>query len=81
MTALHPVRPAPPPGTDDFPRGGVLPGADLLTAVLAGTADDEQPVTHVHRLPVRDSNTRPWPDWVSAPLRALIESPSQRGHR
>jgi DEAD/DEAH box helicase domain-containing protein len=73
VTALHPVLPAPPPGTDGFPGGGVLPGSDLLTAVLAGTADDEQPVTHVHRLPVRHSNTRPWPDWVSAALRARLE--------
>ncbi|MCU1616992.1 MAG: box helicase domain protein, partial [Frankiales bacterium] len=73
MTALHPVRPAPPPGTDDGLGGDVLPGADLLAAVLAGTADDEQPVTHVHRVPVRESSTSPWPEWVSGQLRRRLE--------
>jgi DEAD/DEAH box helicase domain-containing protein len=73
VTVLHPVRPAPPPGPDDGSRGDVLPGAELLAALLAGTDDDEQPVTHVHHLPVRDSSTRPWPEWTSAPLRARLE--------
>src|SRR4051794_18707332 len=73
VTALHPVRPAPPPGPDDGSGGDVLPGADLLAALLAGTDEDEQPVTHVHHLPVRDSSTRPWPDWVSGALRSRLE--------
>jgi DEAD/DEAH box helicase domain-containing protein len=73
VTALRPVRPAPPPGSDGFPRGGVLPGADLLEALLAGTADDEQPVTHVHRMPLRDSSTMPWPEWLDSGLRARLE--------
>jgi DEAD/DEAH box helicase domain-containing protein len=52
----------------------VLPGADLLASVLAGTADEEQPVTHVHHVPVRVSKTLPWPEWVDAPLRdRLVE--------
>jgi DEAD/DEAH box helicase domain-containing protein len=79
VTALHPVRSAPPPGTDPLPRGGSpspagtpLPGADLLDAVLAGTTEEEQPVTHVHRMPVRDSRTLPWPSWVSPELRARL---------
>jgi len=67
VTTLHPVRSAPPPGADP-----VLPGADLLASVLAGTSEDEQPVTHVHRLPVRRSYFRPWPDWVGADLRARM---------
>src|SRR3954452_1021044 len=67
VTTLHPVRSAPPPGADQ-----VLPGADLLASVLAGTSEDEQPVTHVHRLPVRRSDFRPWPDWVGADLRARL---------
>ena len=29
----------------------------LLAAVLAGTSEEERPVTHVHRLPVRQSRT------------------------
>ncbi|MCV2491753.1 DEAD/DEAH box helicase [Geodermatophilus sp. YIM 151500] len=67
MTTLHPVRSAPPPGADL-----VLPGADLLAGLLAGTAEDERPVTHVHRVPVRRSSTRPWPDWVDATLRERL---------
>lgn len=61
MTTLHPVRSAPPPGTDERSGGAVAStgqvpgGGELLTALLAGTAADEQPVTHVHHLPVRAS--------------------------
>jgi DEAD/DEAH box helicase domain-containing protein len=73
VTALHPVRPAPPPGAD-----GVPPGADLLAAVLAGTDEEEQPVTHVHHVPVRESSTLPWPGWVPPPLRERLE---ERGVR
>ena len=78
MTTLHPVRPAPAPGRAGGPAGsatrGALPGAELLTSVLSGTGEDEQPVTHVHRIPVRESRTLEWPDWVSAPLRARLEA-------
>ncbi|ADB73381.1 DEAD/DEAH box helicase [Geodermatophilus obscurus] len=81
MTTLHPVRPAPPPGTDPLPQGGSPspagtppPGADLLAAVLSGTPEEEQPVTHVHRMPVRDSRTLPWPAWVSPELRGRLEA-------
>jgi DEAD/DEAH box helicase domain-containing protein len=77
VTTLHPVRSAPPPGTDPLP-GGVLPGADLLAALLAGTPEEEQPVTHVHRVPVRDSRTRPWPEWVSPELRERLEAQGLR---
>ncbi|MCW2701405.1 MAG: box helicase domain protein [Blastococcus sp.] len=88
MTTLHPLRltPAPGgtpgtaraaiPGTDPAgagSAGGALPGAELLTSVLAGTSEDEQPVTHVHRIPVRESRTLAWPEWVSAPLRERLE--------
>ena len=68
MTTLHPVRPALPSGADP-----VLPGADLLASLLAGTEEDEQPVTHVHHVPVRESSTLAWPDWVSPALRAKLE--------
>jgi DEAD/DEAH box helicase domain-containing protein len=40
--------------------------------VLEGTAEDEQPITHVHHLPIRQSDERPWPGWVGAPLRARL---------
>ena len=43
MTTLHPFRPAPGAGTDSVP-----PGAELLASVLAGTDEEERPVTHVH---------------------------------
>ena len=81
MTTLHPVRSAPPPGTDPLPQGGSpspagspLPGAELLAAVLSGTPEEERPVTHVHRMPVRDSRTLPWPAWVSPELRERLEA-------
>ena len=63
MTTVHPVRPAP----------SVPPGADLLASVLAGTDEEERPVTHVHHVPVRVSSTLPWPAWVSTPLRERLE--------
>ena len=76
MTTLHPVRPA--PGTDRLPPGGSpssagapLAGADLLAALLAGTPEEDQPVTHVHRMPVRDSRTLPWPDSIRSRMRVL----------
>jgi DEAD/DEAH box helicase domain-containing protein len=83
VTAIHPVRPAPPPGTGADAGGevspaGVLPGAQLLASVLAGTEADEQPVTHVHHVAVRESATLPWPEWVSTPLRQRLE---ERGVR
>ncbi|MGY1812983.1 DEAD/DEAH box helicase [Blastococcus sp. SYSU D00820] len=83
MTTLHPVRSAPPPGADHGPEGGVLspgartaeppPGTQLLAALLAGTPVEEQPVTHVHREPVREGRTQPWPAWVDPALRARLE--------
>ncbi|WP_245160762.1 DEAD/DEAH box helicase [Blastococcus sp. CT_GayMR16] len=68
MTALHPLPPAPASGMDP-----VLPGAELLASVLAGTDEEERPVTHVHHVPVRNSSTLDWPEWVSPPLRSRLE--------
>jgi DEAD/DEAH box helicase domain-containing protein len=78
VTTLHAVRSAPPPGQDVVVESGVLPGAELLASILARTDEAERPVTHVHAVPVRRSRTLPWPDWVSADLRAQLE---QRGVR
>ena len=88
MTTLHPPRAASPSGTDDEPSGGVscdaphagpvLPGAELLASVLARTAEEERPVTHVHQVPVRESSILPWPAWVSPALRDRLE---ERGVR
>jgi DEAD/DEAH box helicase domain-containing protein len=75
VTALRPVRPAPPPGADPVSGGaanGTLPGAELLASVLAGTEEDEQPVTHVHHVPVRESRTLPWPAWADPDLRTRL---------
>jgi DEAD/DEAH box helicase domain-containing protein len=75
VTTLHPGPAALPHGRElvaAVPRGP-LPGAELLTAVLSRTGEDEQPVTHVHRIPVRESRTLPWPDWVTPQLRARLE--------
>src|SRR3954466_1745801 len=78
VTTLHPVRPAPPPGTDADAEGGppseVLPGAGLLAAVLSGTDVEEQPVTHVHHVPVRESSTRAWPEWSDPGLRERLQA-------
>jgi DEAD/DEAH box helicase domain-containing protein len=71
VTTLHPVRPAPPPGADADLRGGAgaaLPGAELLASILSGTDEEEQPVTHVHHVPVRESRTMPWPEWADPAL-------------
>jgi DEAD/DEAH box helicase domain-containing protein len=68
VTTLHPVRPAPRADAD-----AALPGADLLASVLAGTAEEERPITHVHHVPVRESSTLAWPEWVSPPLRTRLE--------
>ena len=51
---------------------GLRAGTELLASVLEGTAEDEQPVTHVHHLPIRQSDERPWPAWVGEPLRARL---------
>jgi DEAD/DEAH box helicase domain-containing protein len=48
-------------------------GADLLADLLTGTSEDEQPVTHVQRLPRRESAMLPWPDWVPAELRGRLQ--------
>ncbi|WP_409331351.1 DEAD/DEAH box helicase [Trujillonella humicola] len=83
MTALHPVRSAPPPGPGTGTGGpagtaGALPGADLLDDLLDGTPEEEHPVTHVHRLPVRESRTLPWPAWVDPALRRRLEEAGVR---
>jgi DEAD/DEAH box helicase domain-containing protein len=52
--------------------GGTLPGTELLASLLTGTDPEDDPVTHVHRLPVRPSRTAPWPAWVAEPLRARL---------
>ncbi|HEV7212894.1 MAG TPA: DEAD/DEAH box helicase [Blastococcus sp.] len=84
MPTLHPVRPVAPPGADRPADDGVPaespassaavpPGAELLASLLTGTDEDEQPVTHIHHVPVRASSTLPWPEWVNAPLRDRLE--------
>ncbi|TKJ31953.1 DEAD/DEAH box helicase [Blastococcus sp. CCUG 61487] len=62
MTTLQPTRAVPPPG------------AELLAALLAGTAEEERPVTHVHHVPVRERRTLPWPDWVDDDLRDRLRT-------
>jgi DEAD/DEAH box helicase domain-containing protein len=72
-----------PPDADPAAEGGlspdgrstdtVLPGAALLASVLAGTDEEERPVTHVHHVPVRESSTLQWPDWVNPQLRSRLE--------
>lgn len=64
------TRPAGPDADADPAQApAALPGTELLDALLAGTDPDDDPVTHVHRLPARPSRTAEWPSWVSAPLR------------
>ncbi len=49
-----------------------LPGDELLSALLAGTPDEDSPVTHVHRLPVRQAAHDGWPAWTPPALRARL---------
>ncbi|HEX2073032.1 MAG TPA: DEAD/DEAH box helicase [Geodermatophilus sp.] len=49
-----------------------------MASVLAGTPEEEQPVTHVHHVPVRAGRTLPWPDWVDRPLRQRLEAQGVR---
>ncbi|HYO35771.1 MAG TPA: DEAD/DEAH box helicase [Geodermatophilus sp.] len=58
--------------------GGVLPGTELLEDLLAGTPEEEHPVTHVHHLPVRGARTLAWPGWVDPGLRARLEEQGVR---
>ncbi len=60
------------PAEGPEPAVAALPGAELLAALLVGTEPEDDPVTHVHRLPVRPSRTAPWPAWVGEPLRARL---------
>jgi DEAD/DEAH box helicase domain-containing protein len=53
--------------------GGPPPGAELLESLLAATAEEERPVTHVHSVPVRERRTLPWPEWVGDPLRERLQ--------
>ena len=75
MTSLRSV--GPPADAPDSPAEA-LPGTELLAALLTGTDPEDDPVTHVHRLPVRASRTAPWPAWVAEPLRARL---AERGVR
>jgi DEAD/DEAH box helicase domain-containing protein len=73
VTSLHPS----PVATDEQdtaagPAARVLPGADLLEALLTSTDPDQDPVTHVHRLPARDSRLTEWPAWAPAELRERL---------
>jgi DEAD/DEAH box helicase domain-containing protein len=70
VTTLHPPRAAATSGRE----GGPLPGAELLASLLAGTAEEERPVTHVHAVPVRERRTLPWPDWVGPDLRERLQA-------
>ena len=70
MTSTRPA--GPDADADPAQAPAALPGTELLDALLAGTDPDEDPVTHVHRLPARPSRTAEWPTWVAAPLREKL---------
>jgi DEAD/DEAH box helicase domain-containing protein len=70
VTSLRSVRPTADAPAEAADRGaGALPGTELLASLLSGTEPEDDPVTHVHRLPARPSRGAPWPAWVAAPLR------------
>jgi DEAD/DEAH box helicase domain-containing protein len=54
------------------PAAEALPGTELLASLLSGTEPEDDPVTHVHRLPARPSRCAPWPSWVAEPLRGRL---------
>src|SRR4051812_41812596 len=68
VTTISPGRPGAPAATDGTAgcgrTGGPPPGAELLESLLAATAEEDRPVTHVHSVPVRERRTLPWPEWV-----------------
>ncbi|MFL6619207.1 MAG: DEAD/DEAH box helicase, partial [Povalibacter sp.] len=81
MTTLHPLRPVSRHGAGPGHGGrapaageGVPPGAELLADILAGTDEEERPVTHVHHVPVRESSTLSWPEWSDPGLRERLEA-------
>lgn len=45
---------------------------DLLDRLLAGTAPDAQPLTHVEELPARAATTVRWPAWVPDVVRSRL---------
>ncbi len=45
---------------------------DLLDRLLAGTAPDAQPLTHVEELPARPAVPAEWPPWVPDGLRSRL---------
>jgi DEAD/DEAH box helicase domain-containing protein len=70
---LRSVRlPADAPAETIDPAVGALPGTELLASLLSGTDPEDDPVTHVHRLPARPSRSAPWPAWVAGPLRERL---------
>ena len=53
-------------------QAGAQRGRRLLDRVLAGVPRGESPLRHVRELPERPETSVPWPDWVSAGLRAAF---------
>jgi DEAD/DEAH box helicase domain-containing protein len=81
VTTVHPLRSvsrrgaAPSHGhRTPAPDEAVPPGAELLAAILAGTDEEERPVTHVHHVPVRESSTLSWPEWSDPGLRQRLQA-------
>ncbi|MCU1620437.1 MAG: box helicase, partial [Modestobacter sp.] len=73
VTSLRSVRlPADAPADTIGSAAGALPGTELLASLLSGTEPEDDPVTHVHRLPARPSRSAPWPAWVPEPLRERL---------
>ena len=65
MTTLFPGRTGAPSAADgplrDPSAGSPPPGAELLESLLAATAEEVRPFTHVHSVPVRERRTLPCP--------------------
>jgi DEAD/DEAH box helicase domain-containing protein len=72
FSAAHPTprRDLKPSPTVSAGSGPGRPAAELLRRLRARHTAD--PVTHVERVPARDGEPAPWPDWAPADLRAAF---------
>ena len=80
VTTLHPVRSAPPPGTDPAPvaRGALRRGGPAGGGARRHAPTTSSPSPTSTTCPSGRAGRRPWPGWVSPPLRARLRGARRR---